>query len=88
MDDLRKLATFFRPYKTQLVVGIVCIVAGVLFNVTIPRIVGNAIDANWQQVTWSKLTVAALKVLGASVMSGVFLFLQRRLIIGVSRHIE
>src|ERR1043165_1598154 len=88
MDDLRKLATFFRPYKTQLVIGIACIVAGVLFNVTIPQIVGHAIDANWQHVTWSKLTLAALKVLGASVMSGVFLFLQRRLIIGVSRHIE
>ncbi len=88
MEDLRKLATFFRPYKTQLVIGIACIVAGVLFNVTIPQIVGNAIDANWEHVTWSKLTVAALKVLGASLMSGIFLFLQRRLIIGVSRHIE
>ena len=88
MNDLRKLARFFRPYKTQLVIGIACILAGVLFNVTIPRIVGNAIDANWQQVTWSKVTIAALKVLGASVMSGIFLFLQRRLIIGVSRHIE
>src|ERR1041384_2546525 len=88
MNDLRKLATFFRPYKAQLVIGIACILAGVLFNITIPRIVGNAIDANWQQVTWSKLTVAALKVLGASTRSGVFLFLQRRLIIGVSRHIE
>jgi len=88
MDDLRKLATFFRPYKTQLVIGIACILAGVLFNVTIPQIVGNAIDANWQQVTWSKVTIAALKVLGASIMSGIFLFLQRRLIIGVSRHIE
>jgi ATP-binding cassette subfamily B protein len=88
MDDLRTLAKFFRPYKTQLVIGIACILAGVLFNVTIPQIVGNAIDANWQQLTWLKLTVAALKVLGASVMSGIFLFLQRRLIIGVSRHIE
>lgn len=88
MDDLRKLATFLRPYKTQLGLGIACILAGVLFNVTIPQIVGNAIDANWHSVTWSKLTIAALKVLGASIMSGIFLFLQRRLIIGVSRHVE
>src|ERR1044072_5270187 len=88
MDDLRKLATFFRPYNTQLVIGIAWIVTGVLFNVTIPQVVGNAIDANWHSVTWSKLTIAALKVLGASIMSGIFLFLQRRLIIGVSRHVE
>jgi ATP-binding cassette subfamily B protein len=88
MDDLRKLARYFRPYKWSLAVGIACILAGVIFNVTIPQIVGNAIDANWHQITWSKLNVAALKVLGASLMSGIFLFLQRRIIIGVSRHIE
>jgi ATP-binding cassette, subfamily B, multidrug efflux pump len=88
MNDLRKLATFFRPYKTQLVIGIACILAGVLFNVTVPQIVGNAVDALRSGVSWTKLTFAALETLGASLMSGVFLFLQRRLIIGVSRHIE
>ena len=88
MEDLRKLARYFRCYKLQLAVGILCIAAGVLFNVTIPRIVGNAIDANWNEVTWAKLNIAALKVLGASFMSGLFLFLQRRILIGMSRHIE
>ena len=88
MGDLRKLLKYFRPYKTSLVVGIACIVAGVIFNVTIPVIVGNAIDANWSTVTWSKLNLAALEVLGASLMSGLFLFLQRRILIGMSRHVE
>lgn len=88
MSDLRTLIRYFRPYKASLIIGIACIVAGVIFNVTIPVIVGNAIDANWNEVTWSKLTIAALKVLGASVMSGLFLFLQRRIIIGMSRNIE
>ena len=88
MNDLRKLFKFFRPYKVSLIVGIACIMAGVVFNVTIPLIVGGAIDANWNQVTWSKLTIAAAKVLGASAMSGMFLFLQRRILIGMSRHIE
>ena len=88
MNDLRKLFKFFKPYKASLIVGIACIMAGVIFNVTIPLIVGRAIDANWQQVTWSKLTIAAVKVLGASAMSGCFLFLQRRILIGMSRHVE
>src|ERR1051325_1679478 len=88
MDDLRKLARYFRPYKISLIVGIVCILAGVIFNVTIPLIVGRAIDANWSEVTWPKLTIAALKVLGASALSGLFLFLQRRILIGMSRHVE
>lgn len=88
MNDLRRLARFFRPYKLSLVIGIACILAGVIFNVAIPQIVGEAFDANWNQVTWSKLNIAALKVLGASAMSGLFLFLQRRIIIGMSRNIE
>ncbi|HEV2904048.1 MAG TPA: hypothetical protein VGW32_03325, partial [Pyrinomonadaceae bacterium] len=88
MDDLRRLARFFRPYKWSLIIGIACIVAGVVFNVMVPQIVGEALDANWNEVNWSKLTISALKVLGATAMSGLFLFLQRRIIIGMSRNIE
>src|SRR5712692_345964 len=88
MDDLRKLARYFRPYRLSLIVGVACIMAGVIFNVSIPLIVGGAIDANWAAVSWSKLTVAALKILGASAVSGLFLFLQRRILIGMSRHVE
>lgn len=88
MDDIRKLAHFFRPYKWSLIFGIACIVAGVIFNVMVPRIFGEALDDLRSGVTWSKLNMAALKVLGASAMSGLFLFLQRRIIIGMSRNIE
>src|SRR3989440_1881355 len=88
MDDLRKLLRYFRPYKVSLIVGIVCILASVGFNVVQPLIVGNALDANWAQVTWTKLTIAAMKVLGANILSGIFLFLQRRILIGMSRHVE
>src|SRR5258707_3600647 len=88
MDDLRKLVRYFRPYKVSLIIGIACILAGVVFNVTIPLVVGRAIDANWAEVSWTKLTVAPLKVLGASALSGLFLFLQRRILIGMSRHVE
>src|SRR5712691_11462472 len=86
--DLRKLFGYFRPYKVSLLIGIACIMAGVVFNVSIPLIVGGAIDAKWADVTWTKLLIAALKVLGASAMSGLFLFLQRRILIGMSRHVE
>src|SRR6267142_601826 len=88
MNDIRKLVRYFRPYRVSLIIGIACIMAGVVFNVSIPLIVGGAIDAKWADVTWTKLTIAALKVLGASVMSGLFLFLQPRIQIGISRHHE
>lgn len=88
MDDLRKFARYFLPYKVELTVGIACIVASVVFNLYIPIIVGHAIDANWGEITWTRVTISALKVLGASVVSGTFLFLQRRILIGMSRKVE
>ncbi len=88
MDDLRKLARYFRPYRLSLIIGIGCIIAYVAFNLSIPLVVGKAIDAKWSQVTWVKLTIAALKVLALSAVGGIFLFLQRSLINRISRHIE
>src|SRR6185295_13448107 len=49
---------------------------------------GQAVDENWTEVSWAKLTISAGKVLGASLISGIFLFLQRRILIGMSRNIE
>jgi ATP-binding cassette subfamily B protein len=88
MDDLRKFARYFRPHKLELAIGIACIFASVVSNLFIPIIVGQAIDAHWVDITWTKLTISALKVLGASVVSGIFLFLQRRILIGISRKVE
>lgn len=88
MDDLRKFGRYFLPYKIELTLGILCILASVVAGLYIPQIVGQAIDANWNQITWSRLTVSALKVLGASIVSGTFLFLQRRILIGMSRKVE
>ncbi len=88
MDDLRKFGRYFLPYKLSLTIGIVCILASVIFNLYIPLIVGQAVDANWAQISWSRLTVSAAKVLGFSILSGTFLFLQRRILIGMSRKVE
>src|SRR6185436_622321 len=88
MDDLRKFSRYFLPYKLSLTIGIVCILASVLFNLYIPLIVGQAVDANWSHVSWTLLTLSAAKVLGASILSGTFLFLQRRILIGMSRKVE
>ena len=88
MNDLRKLIRYFQPYRFSLAIAITCILGYVLFNLSIPLVVGRAIDANWTEVNWAKLTIAALKVLGLSAVGGVFLFLQRSIINRISRHIE
>jgi len=88
VEDLRKFALYFRKYKLQLAVGIACILGSVIAGLFIPLIVGQAVDANWAQVSWPKLTISAGKVLAASLISGLFLFLQRRILIGMSRNVE
>lgn len=88
MDDLKKFSRYFAPYKFALVAGIACILAYVICSLYIPLIVGHAVDANWTEVNWSNLTIAAAKVLGTSIVGGVFLFLQRRILISMSRNIE
>lgn len=88
MDDLRKLVRYFRPYRGSLAIAITCILGYVLFNLSIPLVVGRAIDANWVDVNWARLTIAAAKVLGLSAVGGFFLYLQRSIINRISRHIE
>ncbi|MBA2339828.1 MAG: ABC transporter ATP-binding protein [Pyrinomonadaceae bacterium] len=88
MSDIRSFAFYFRPYKKQLVAGILCILASVVVGLLIPLYVGQAVDELRAGVTWEKLTRYALTILGISLISGFFLFLQRRILIGMSRHVE
>jgi ATP-binding cassette subfamily B protein len=88
VDDLKKFARYFRKYKVQLSLGILCIFGSVVAGLFIPLFVGQAVDANWSAVSWSNLTVAAAKILAASLISGTLLFLQRRILISMSRNME
>src|SRR5438270_12492012 len=89
MDDLRKFARYFRPYKWSLVIGIICILASVAIGLVKPSIIRVAVDDLINgDLSWWTLTRLALIYLGVSVVSGVFLFLQRRILIGMSRHVE
>lgn len=58
------------------------------FGLFIPYMVGQAVDDLGLGVTREKVIYYPLVILGISAMSGVFLFLQRRLLINASRHIE
>lgn len=88
MTDLQKFRRYFRPYRLNLIFGILFIFIGVVFNLMIPYIFGRAVDEMQAGVTWAKLNRYALEVLGVSIVSGIFLFLQRRILINMSRHIE
>jgi ATP-binding cassette subfamily B protein len=88
VEDLKKFALYFRKYKLQLTIGIVCIFASQAASLFLPYFVGQAVDENWNHVSWSRISLSAGKVVGASLINGIFLFLQRRILIGMSRHVE
>jgi ATP-binding cassette subfamily B protein len=88
MDQIRKFARYFKPYKWAILLGIFFILCSMAFGLLIPYMVGRAVDDLGQAITWQKIIYYPLVILGINLSSGVFLFLQRRLLINTSRHIE
>ncbi|HXG84462.1 MAG TPA: ABC transporter ATP-binding protein [Pyrinomonadaceae bacterium] len=88
MEELKKFARYFLPYKWNVVFGILFILLSMAFGLLIPWLVGRAIDDISREATREKIIYYPLLILGISLMSGIFLFWQRRLLINASRHIE
>lgn len=88
MSDLLIFIPYFLKYKRSIVMGIVCILVSVAISLRIPLVVGRAVDDLRLGVTTNKLKYYGLIILGLSVVSGLFLFLQRRIFFGISRHVE
>ncbi|MEJ7848164.1 MAG: ABC transporter ATP-binding protein [Pyrinomonadaceae bacterium] len=88
MEQLKKFARYFRPYKWYMAAGIACILVSLCFGLLVPYLVGQAVDDLTVSITWEKIIYYPLVILGVNLASGVFLFLQRRFLINASRHIE
>lgn len=88
MSDLQKFANYFRPYKHYLFTGVAFILFSVCFSLMSPYLVGQAVDDLSVNLTWGKITRYALLILGTNIISGIFLYYQRRILINMSRHIE
>jgi ATP-binding cassette, subfamily B, multidrug efflux pump len=88
MEQLRKFARYFGPYRWYIAAGVTSIAVSLGFGLLVPFFVGKAIDDLGAGVTWEKVIYYSLVILGTNLMSGIFLFAQRRLLINTSRHIE
>jgi len=88
MEQLRGFARYFAPYKWTILIGISCILVSMSFGLLVPYLVGMAVDDLGAGITWGKIVYYPLVILAANFGSGIFLFLQRRLLINASRHIE
>src|SRR5215210_6939958 len=88
MEQIRKFAKYFSPYRWQIAAGVFFILVSMAFGLFVPYFVGQAVDELGREITWQKVIYYPLLILGINFMSGVFLFFQRRIIINTSRHIE
>ncbi|HEV2844763.1 MAG TPA: ABC transporter transmembrane domain-containing protein, partial [Thermoanaerobaculia bacterium] len=88
---LRQLAylwPYLRPHRRKLYWGMFTILVSVLVGLTGPLIVGRAIDAIRRGTPQSTLLFYAGLLVGFTVLAGVFSYLQRMLLVAMSRDIE
>ena len=88
MTPVRRLLHYFALYKKRLTLGAACVVGSAVFSLLKPLIIGNAVNALGSGFTRAMLVRYGLMLIGAAAVEGMFLYLQRWIIIGVSRHIE
>lgn len=87
----RKLAylfPFLRPYRRQLVLGLLCIAAAVGFGLFMPLLVGRAIDSLREGGSRHVVLRFAAMIVGATAIQGLFNYWQRILLVGLSRDVE
>jgi ATP-binding cassette subfamily B multidrug efflux pump len=87
--SMRPLLPYLKRYRWGFVAGALCIVLSNGALAGLPRVVGNAAQSLLTSgVTRHKLLIFTLQVLALAVIRGIFLFLTRWIVIGISRDIE
>jgi ATP-binding cassette subfamily B protein len=87
-DRLRPLAPYLKRYWLSLAWGGVATVLYCVIKVSIPLVIGHAVDDMQHGLTEQKVMFHGLRLLGIAALSAVFLYTTRQVIIGVSREIE
>ena len=85
---LLALIPYLKRYKKFLIIGATMVLLTNVVAVIFPWILRNAIDQLYQEISRDILLYYALLMIAASILEGIFRFLMRRILIGVSRKIE
>jgi len=88
MTPLRRLIHYLGRHRKSLTIGGLCVLGSAIFSLTKPMIIGSAVNELARAVTRQALIRYSLLLVGASAIEGLFLYLQRWIIIGASRRIE
>src|SRR5579871_4569077 len=85
---LRPLLPYFRKYRRSYLLGTICVFLTNGIWILFPQIIRRAVDDLYLGVTRHKLVTYALLLLVVAAGKGVFQFLTRWVVIGVSREVE
>ena len=88
LGDLKPLVPYLKRYRRASFWGGVSVVLSNAIWILFPQVLGKAIDALKLGVTPHKIMVYAGLLVAVSLAKGVFLFLTRWILIGISRDIE
>ena len=86
--SLRPLIPYFRKYRRSYVVGTICVFLTNGVWILFPLVIRRAVDDLHLGITRHKLVTYALLLLAVAAFKGIFQFLTRWIVIGVSREIE
>ena len=86
--SLRPLFPYFKKYWRGYVLGTICVFCNNGIWVLFPQVIRRAVDGMLQGVTRQKLLTYALLLLAVAAVKGIFQFLTRWVVIGISREIE
>lgn len=87
-NRLRPLAPYLKRYWKSLAWGGLSTIFYNVLKVLLPLVIGHAIDDMHNGLTEAKVLHHALRLIGLAVLSAIFLYLMRQIVIGVSRQIE
>ena len=88
LKRLSYLWPYLRSHKRKLVLGLLSILVSVAVGMATPLLVGRVIDSLRTAVSWRTLLSYGGLILAVAVVQGVFSYLQRMILVGMSRDIE
>ncbi len=88
LKSLRPLLPYLRKYRTGYVLGTLSVVCNNGVWILFPLVIGHAIDDLKVGVTHEKLAHYAWQLMAVVIVKGVFQYLTRWILIGISRDIE
>jgi ATP-binding cassette subfamily B multidrug efflux pump len=87
-NRLKPLAPYLWKYRWPLIWGGLCVLANNGIAVLFPQVIGTAIDALRVGVTRHNLAIFSELIVAIMLAKGIFQYLTRKILIGVSRDIE